>query len=125
MTFPHIEPEFTIKKDSSVPDYLTQEHIKLVQDVNNAVMEAFINCPNKEADCLECGYAVCFKAFKRQAKLWGISFEDYIKSHKEQMEKDKEAAKKQTERYAKYYADYNFKLIDGYFEKDYKNKKKL
>ena len=124
MTFPHIEPEFKLKKDSNVPDHLTPEHIKLVQDVNNAVMEAWLNCPSKDTDCLECGNDDCFKAFKKQAKLWDMSFEEYIRSHKEQAEKGKKAAEEQTARYAKYYADYNFKLIDGYFDKDYKNKKK-
>jgi hypothetical protein len=102
MTFPHIEPEFQLKKDSNVPDHLTPAHIKLVQDVNNAVMEAWLNCPNKEnANCLECGNDVCFKAFKAQAKLWDMTFEEYIKSY-ERLEKESEkAVKEQAYRYAK------------------------
>lgn len=114
MTFPHIEPEFQLKKDSNVPDHLTPEHIKLVQDVNNAVMEAWLNCPNKEnANCLECGNDVCFKAFKAQAKLWEMSFDEYINSHKKQEQEAEKAVKEQAYRYAKYYADYNLSLING------------
>ena len=114
MTFPHIEPEFQLKKDSNVPDHLTTEHIKLVQDVNNAVMEAWLNCPNKEnANCLECGNEECFNAFKAQAKLWGMSFDEYIDSHKKQEQEAEKAVKEQDYRYAKYYADYNMKLISG------------
>lgn len=122
MTFPHIEPEFQLKKDSNVPDHLTQEHIKLVQDVNNAVMEAWLNCPNKEnADCLECGNDICFTAFKAQAKLWGMSFDEYIYSHKKQEQEAEKAVKEQAYRYAKYYADYNLRLINGDIGKN-KNK---
>lgn len=114
MTFPHIEPEFQLKKDSNVPDHLTPAHIKLVQDVNNAVMEAWLNCPNKEnANCLECGNDVCFKAFKAQAKLWGMSFDEYIDSYKKQEQEAEKAVREQNYRYAKYYADYNLSLING------------
>ena len=100
MTYPHIEPEF--HHISDIPDYLRPEHIKRVQDVNNAVLEAWLNCDAKGADCFECGKSECFEAFKAQAELLGMTFKDYVDSIKRQREIDRKAAEAQTLRYEHY-----------------------
>ena len=115
MTFPHIEPEFVAKKEANIPDYMQESYIKRVFAVNNAVMELKLKCSqeNRNINCLECGNEECFNAFKAQAKLWGMTFEEYIDSHKKQEQEAEKAVKEQDYRYAKYYADYNMKLISG------------
>ena len=99
MTYPHVDPQF--KKKDNVPYYLTEEYQKQVFEVNNAVMECRLNC-KVECDCLECGNADCFAVFERQAKLWGMTLHELMKSWKEQREKDNEAAELQQLRYEEY-----------------------
>ena len=125
MTFPHIEPEF--KKDSNVPYYLTQGHIKRVFDLNNAILEAWDKC-NKENDkninCFECKNPECFKLYAEKAKFDGITLDEYLRNWEKQIKADEEAAKAQKERYKKYYDDYYFSLIDSNKEKNKKSEVK-
>lgn len=86
----------------NLPDYLQPEHQKKVFDVAHRVMQAHLNCQNKEADCLECGNADCFAAFEAQAKLWGMTLHELMKDWKKQREQDEEAAEIQKLRYEDY-----------------------
>lgn len=109
MTFPHIEPDFNQKND--LPDYLQEAHVKRVFEVNNAVMEAFLNCEAKDADCLECGKSECFEAFKAQAELWGMTLHELIQSWKRQRELDEKRAAAQKLRYENYQRAFEQKSI--------------
>lgn len=109
MTYPHIEPEFKQKND--LPDYLQEDHVKRVFEVNNAVMEVSLNCKVENADCLKCGNAECFEAFKAQAELWGMTLHELIESWKKQKEFDEKRAAAQRLRYEHYQRVFEEKSI--------------
>ena len=98
MTYPHEEPEF--HKPNDLPDYLQPEHIKRVMEVNNAVMEASLNCDAENPNCPECGNEKCFEAFKAQAELWGETFDEYMKSYENMWKEGEIAVERQRIRYA-------------------------
>lgn len=107
MTYPHIEPN----QKNDLPDYLQEAHVKRVFEVNNAVMEAFLNCEAKGADCLECGKSECFEAFKAQAELWGMTLHELMQSWKRQRELDEKRAAAQKLRYENYQRAFEQKSI--------------
>lgn len=98
MTYPHIEPS----QKNDLPDYLQEAHVKRVFEVNNAVMEAFLNCEAKGADCLKCGNAKCFMVFEAQAELQGMTLSELMEGWRKQRELDRKAAEEQTKRFAEY-----------------------
>lgn len=104
MTYPHIDPSF--KHRDNLPDELKPDYMQLVFDVNNAVMEAHLNCENKGADCLECGNAECFMVFEAQAELQGVSLKEQMDSWRKQRELDEKAAETQAKRFAYYEQKY-------------------
>ena len=120
MTYPHIEPDFNQKND--LPDYLQEAHVKRVFEVNNAVMEAFLNCEAKGADCLECGNIECFKKIEEVAKLRGETFHEHIQGWEKQRELDRKAAEEQTKRFAEYQRRFeelqNRKSVEKFKESD-------
>lgn len=118
MTYPHIDPNFSYKKN--LPDELQPDYIQLVFDVNNAVMEAHLNCENKNADCLECGNAECFMVFEAQAELQGMTLTELMESWRKQREQDEKAAEKQAERFAYYEQKYLEGLVTDKKEKTIK-----
>ena len=89
--------------NSDLPDYLSPEHIKRVQDISNAVMETKLDCKYPNADCLECGDAECFMIFEAHAELLGMTLKEYTDSIKQQREIDRKAAEAQALRYEHYY----------------------
>ncbi len=87
---------------SDFEDYQAMnERVKLVFDVNNALMEVMLDC-KIEADCLECGNAECFMIFEEKAKLQGMTLSELMDSWKTQRELDEKAAEAQTKRYEQY-----------------------
>lgn len=123
MTYPHIEPDFNQKND--LPDYLQEAHVKRVFEINNAVMEAFLNCEAKGADCLECGKSECFEAFKAQAELWGMTLYELIQSWKKQRELDEKRAAAQKLRYENYQRAFEQKSIMQRLKKSDSNERSL
>ena len=123
MTFPHIEPDFNQKND--LPDYLQEAHVKRVFAVNNAVMEAFLNCEAKGADCLECGKIECFKKIEEVAKLRGETFHEHIQGWERQREIDEKAAEAQTKRYEQYQRDFEQKELISKIKKSDSNERSL
>lgn len=118
MTYPHIDPNFSHKEN--LPDELQPDYIQMVIDVNNAVMEAHLNCENKGADCLECGNAECFMVFEAQAELQGMTLTELMESWRKQREQDEKAAEKQAERFAYYEQKYLEGLVTDKKEKTIK-----
>ena len=116
MTFPHVEPDFK-KHNDDLSDHLQPEYIQRVIDINNAVMEAHLNCENKNADCLECGNAECSMVFEAQAELQGMTLKELMESWRKQREQDEKAAEKQTERFAYYEQKYLEGLVTDKKEK--------
>ena len=100
MTYPHIDPQF--KHKDNLPDELKPDYVQMVFDVNNAVMEAHLNCENKGADCLECGNAECFMVFEAQAELQGMTLTELMEGWRKQRELDRKAADEQAKRFAEY-----------------------
>ena len=100
MTYPHIDPQF--KHVDNLPDELKPDYVQMVFDVNNAVMEAHLNCENKGADCLECGNAECFMVFEAQAELQGMTLTELMEGWRKQRELDRKAADEQAKRFAEY-----------------------
>lgn len=123
MTYPHIEPEF--HKPNDLPDYLQPEYIKRVMEVNNAVMEASLNCKEENADCLECGNSECFKAFDAQAKLQGTTLHELMQSWKRQRELDEKRAAAQKLRYENYQRAFEQKSIMQRLKKSDSNERSL
>ena len=118
MTYPHIEPN----QKNDLPDYLQEAHVKRVFEVNNAVMEAFLNCEAKDADCLECGNAKCFMVFEAQAELQGMTLSELMEGWRKQRELDRKAAEEQTKRFAEYQRRFeelqNRKSVEKFKESD-------
>jgi hypothetical protein len=121
VTFPHIEPN----QKNDLPDYLQEAHVKRVFEVNNAVMEAFLNCEAKGADCLECGNQECFEAFKAQAELWGMTLHELMQSWKRQRELDEKRAAAQKLRYENYQRAFEQKSIMQRLKKSDSNERSL
>ena len=118
MTYPHIDPQF--KHKDNLPDELKPDYVQLVFDVNNAVMEAHLNCENKGADCLECGNAECFMVFEAQAELQGMTLSELMESWRKQRELDEKAAEAQAKRFAYYEQKYLEDLVTDKKEKNIK-----
>ena len=85
--------------NSDLPDYLSPEHVKRVQDTCNAVMETKLDCKFPNSDCLECGDAECFMIFEAHAELLGMTLNQMMSDWKRQRELDEKAAEAQTRRY--------------------------
>lgn len=109
MTYPHIDPNFSHKEN--LPDELQPDYIQMVIDVNNAVMEAHLNCENKNADCLECGNAECFMVFEAQAELQGMTLSELMESWRKQRELDEKAAEAQAKRFEYYQKKYDESML--------------
>lgn len=123
MTFPHIEPDFNQKND--LPDYLQEAHVKRVFEVNNAVMEAFLNCEAKDADCLKCGNAKCFMVFEAQAELQGMTLSELMEGWRKQRELDEKRAAAQKLRYENYQRAFEQKSIMQRLKKSDSNERSL
>ena len=89
--------------NDDLPEYLSLEHQKLVQDVNNAFMEVTLACHRENKGngkkCWECGNAECFVVFEAKAELDGKTLKEYMDGWKKQHELDLKAAEAQTRRY--------------------------